>query len=177
MPSFSCIDFQKQISLELWGALHRRLPRHKWWNLETTKLIHTYTKAHLEFLPFTEMLVTHWDCTQQPYATHQSTVLLHTYERQMKQTYYPLRRGRARWWNKQRANNTKRERRKTNSVEGDEWEMKAANWLAAGARVRAQEGRRNTEDKYKRDRKWRTKRTMRKNRNELLLHYCSSSTF
>lgn len=41
--------------------------------------------------------------------------------------------------------------------------MIAANWLEGRVRVRVREGRRNTEDKHKRDRKYGTNRRMRIN--------------
>lgn len=73
------------------------------------------------------------------HTTLNSTALLCSWQRQMKQLSYLLTRGKARWWNNQRTNNTQRQRRKTNRGEGDEWEMRATNSLRARVRVGARQ--------------------------------------
>lgn len=49
-----CLDFQKPISFELWGAVHRRLSMHKWWNLKPTKFTHIYKNTLATPIIYTE---------------------------------------------------------------------------------------------------------------------------
>lgn len=117
-----------------------------WWNVQPAELMHTNTHMCTLYREAGDLPTLGPSLMQHSFALSSAART-----RRIKQTSHPLRSGEARWWNKQGANHTKRQRGKTNSVEGDNWEMRAAKWLQAW--VGEMKGRRNTGDKYKKDRK------------------------
>lgn len=107
---------------------------------------HTYTKTHLQHRPSQRG----WQPTE--------TVLNSLIQHNNPMSSFTHSRGR---WNKRlilwreaewgdgtnKAKNTKSERGNTNSVEGDKWEMRAANWLEVREKYRGQiQGEQETED-------------------------------